>query len=298
MIVFGEHAVVYGHPAVACSLPRGAKATLSASDDPRWTIAGPDGPLQVDDTIRRAVRQLLSPFDLEAEQLDLDLNVSIPVGAGLGSSAAMATAMARSAAKLRGWNGTKAQSAVAEAVSASEAVFHGTPSGIDQRACVGDDFFSFSKAAQSPKSESIEVEPRRWIVARVAPPASTSTMVESVAALRRRRPALVNSILENFAATADAGARALEAGRWREVGELMDLNQGLLNAVGVSTPALERACAVARDHGALGAKLTGAGGGGCIIAVGADDDTAALEQALAAHGDVYPFLLPPEESLA
>ncbi len=290
LIVFGEHAVVYGQPAVACSLPRGATAELSFSESSTWSIVGPDGPLPINADIKRAGRALLGRFDLSPEQLDIDIELTIPVGVGLGSSAALAVALARAAADLQEIDDARLFS---EAVAAAETVFHGNPSGIDQRAARGGGFFRFHRGDNdSTKLSPLDVPPGRWMIANVAPSASTLKMVESVATLRRRQPAVIDSLLDEFGNVATAGAQALADGRWQHVGDLMNLNQGLLNAVGVSTPTLEAACADARHAGALGAKLTGSGGGGCIVVLADADRIEAVEEALAEYGDVYAFSLP------
>ena len=85
------------------------------------------------------------------------------------------------------------------------------------------------------------------------------------------------------------GADLLRAGDWHELGELMNLCHGLLNAIGVSTPTLERMVTLARQAGAAGAKLTGAGGGGSIVAM-CPDGIAAVEQILRESG--YQTLVP------
>jgi mevalonate kinase len=92
-------------------------------------------------------------------------------------------------------------------------------------------------------------------------------MVEGVARLRERRPEAVERAVEAIGVIARNGALALQAGDARGLGELMDLNQNLLATLMVSTERLEDLCASARASGALGAKLTGAGGGGCVIAL-------------------------------
>ncbi len=292
LILFGEHAVVFGHPAVACSLPGGASATISRSGDPSWSIRHPGGLIESDDDVRRAARRLLAEFDLRPEQLQVDIELTIPVGAGLGSSAAMAVAVARAAAVLQQLDRDLAEAKIDAAVAASETVFHGTPSGIDQQAAMGGGFFSFQKSKPTPSTTPLDVPPGRWLVARVAPSASTAQMVESVASLRRRQPEILDSLLCEFASLTRAGTRALESGSWDEVGELMDLNQGLLNAIGVSTPELESACSAARTAGAYGAKLTGSGGGGCIVALVDEHNLSDVQKTLQRQGDVYSFSLP------
>ena len=92
-------------------------------------------------------------------------------------------------------------------------------------------------------------------------------MVEQVARQLARRPQVVERTFDGIDNLARKGIPAIEAGLWYEVGRLMDLNHALLASMMVSTEALERACNVARAAGAMGAKLTGGGGGGCAIAL-------------------------------
>ncbi len=292
LIVFGEHSVVYQRTAVACSLAGGVRANLSTMGSPSFHLQTINGALEVDERVRQAADRLFSTFQLDPKQLTIDVQVDIPLGVGLGSSAAMATAMAKAAADLKGLEGAAQRAAVDKAVSASEAVFHGTPSGIDQRAARGEGFFAFRSNGEGPRFQPLDVPSNTWLVARVAPASSTARMVQSVRRLRDGHPRLIEGLLDEFGAVADAGAEALADGDWPRVGELMNINQGLLSALGVSTEVLERACYAARDAGALGAKLTGAGGGGCIVALPDADNVEDVKQALEPLGDVYRHDLP------
>ena len=291
LILFGEHAVVYGEPAVACSLPLGAEATIEASERPDWVIADEKEAMIGDAAVQKAGRLLLKEFNLEPEGLAIRVRLSVPIGAGLGSSAAMAVAMARAAACLARVSEEEQGERIFRAVSASEGVFHGKASGIDQQAAMGSGFFAFRRRETSVEVTPLEVPPARWLVARVAPSASTSAMVEGVSRLRERYPSRVGGIFREISALSYDGIEALKAGDWEKVGALMNINQGFLNALGVSSPRLEEACVAAREAGALGAKLTGAGGGGCVIAL-AGEDSESLQKALQSRGDVYSFELP------
>ncbi|MFB6374860.1 MAG: mevalonate kinase [Bradymonadaceae bacterium] len=99
------------------------------------------------------------------------------------------------------------------------------------------------------------------------PPAPTREMVDGVADRRKREPELFDYLKLLVGDTTRFGSGAIGDGDWQRVGELMDINHGALVALGVSTDVLDEACHVAREAGALGAKLTGAGGGGCVTAM-------------------------------
>lgn len=291
LILFGEHSVVYGYRALACSVPRGARVELRRTQEPSWTVEHPGGSFMANNDVLRAGEILLRHLDLRPSELTIRVELSVPVGAGLGSSAAMAVALARAACELQDVPQDQRHQIVHDAVAASEQILHGNASGIDQAAACSQGFFTFRR---DEPPEPLAAPNRRWLIARVAPAASTSRLVQGVAARRQRHPDLMDSLFQQIDRVAAAGADALSAGDWQNLGELMDINQGLLNSLGVSTPTLERACSAARQAGALGAKLTGAGGGGCVVVL-PDDETpgpCAVFNALRDLGEVFEFSLP------
>ncbi len=293
LILFGEHSVVYGRLAVACGIPGGARASLFLKPSATWRVTHPGGSFDADDDVLRAGRLLLRHFDLRPEDLAIDVDLTIPVGAGLGSSAAMAVAIARAACDLREIPADQRDPLVTSAVNDSEGVLHGKASGIDQQAACHGGFFQFQRPAITTP---VEAPPRRWLIARVAPSASTARMVGAVADLHESYPQVTTQIFDTIDLVARRGAAALRVGDYREVGALMNFNQGLLGSLGVSTPDLEDACYLAREAGALGAKITGAGGGGCILVLpppGPPEECFVLH-ALEETGDVYEVTLPVE----
>jgi mevalonate kinase len=295
LILFGEHAVVYGKPAVAAGLPRGARAVArfmseasAAEATSQLTLRG-----ELDDQIlsrvdadqegeplAKAFHAIISQFSTNPlpgsdtgshKPVEVDVTLEVPVGVGLGSSAAMAVAAARALGSLY-----DEPDAVDAAVRASEEVFHGSPSGIDQIAATQGGLFFFVRG-ENPSAAPIEAPPMTLAVCQAGPAASTARMVEGVASLKGRRGQLVDHINMLIGDTARAASKAIRAGDWPVVGELMDINQGALSALGVSTAELDAACHVARRAGALGAKLTGAGGGGCVFALTPDGAGDVLE---------------------
>ena len=114
----------------------------------------------------------------------------------------------------------------------------------------------------------------------------TGEMVAQVAALRGREPSRVDGLLARMADLVRAAVPVLQEGRLAELGRIMDENQRILQALGVSSPELEGLIDAARRAGALGAKLTGAGGGGCLIALAPEGGLGVVREALEAAGAV------------
>jgi mevalonate kinase len=195
------------------------------------------------------------------------VELELPAGAGLGASAAIGVAVARALLEASGAAPDSAR--VLAAADCWERVFHGNPSGIDAAAAARAGCFSYTRG-----EGIVELSLGRELSLAVAisgPSASTKEMVEGVAELRRRRPELVDKALSGIAALVKNARICLEHGDLHGLGRLMDLNQMLLSGLFVSTEGIERACATARAAGALGAKLTGSGGGGAVIALASGD---------------------------
>src|SRR5439155_21931411 len=148
-----------------------------------------------------------------------------------------------------------------------EDVFHGTASGVDVAASASGGVVWFERS-NPPTIEPLHpARPVDLVVGLSGDPRSTSGPVSRLRERHARRPELYGRLFELAGHVVRAGREALLAGDWESLGTLMDTAQGLLNAFGVSTPALEHMLAIARGAGALGAKLSGAGGGGVIIAL-------------------------------
>jgi mevalonate kinase len=206
--------------------------------------------------------------------------VELPAGAGLGCSAALGVAVIGALDEALGVSRTPDELA---AVSlAWEKVFHGNPSGIDNTmaACGGIGLFRRGQ----PLSPIVPKKPLRLVVANSGEQASTKQMVESVARQHTKAPARIDQIFDGIAAIVANGKTAIETGNLRDLGQLMTLNQKLLNTLLLSTAKLEELCDAAMSAGALGAKLTGSGGGGCMIALVESEQEAAVEAALRALG--------------
>ncbi len=285
VILLGEHAVVHGCPALAAAIDRGASATARAGDarlsiEP-WGVTVPRSDAL---PLARAFDALLTAMD--ARDVEVDVTVSLPGGAGLGSSAAIGVAVLRAIDAL---HGTTRSQASAEALALTwERVFHGNPSGVDTAMALagGVAVYLRNPAPDVPRLRMVKPKsPFRLVIGESGEGASTKEMVDEVARQLARAPERTQKTFDAIEALVKNAELALIDGDLRAVGQLFDMNQLLLASLMVSTSLLEEMCAAARGAGALGAKLTGGGGGGCMIAlVDSDERARAVEAAIAALG--------------
>jgi mevalonate kinase len=283
VILLGEHAVVYGAPALAAALDRGAVARAEPSARSRIALGTHALAEDEESELGRAFAALRASLGAPPQRVSAELE--LPAGCGLGASAALGVAIARAvlfAAEPESELGVTATDArVLAAAAAWEGVFHGRASGVDAAAAASRGCIRFSR---SEGTEPVHVaRPLPVVIAVAGPPASTREMVEGVARLRARRPEVVDKAIAAIAALVQNARLCIEAGDLPGLGKLMDLNQMLLSGLMVSTEGIERACDIARRAGALGAKLTGAGGGGCVVAL-ADLDPEPLLAAFRSEG--------------
>ena len=265
IILLGEHAVVYGYPALAAALDRGVSINVVPTpaggsmriDIPSWQLK-----LTADDdhSFAHGLCAITDEIGLGRPPLTLVGDAQIPAGAGLGASAAFAVAISR--ALLTHMKQPTDVATVTRAAGASETVLHGRASGVDVAVAIhgGVGVFRTSSGLRPMK-----ITPTRVIIGPSGSPRSTSAMVERVSQAVRAN--VDDGRLQELGALTDTGTTALARGDLAALGSAMNRAHELLGGLGVSTPLLDGLCEVARKLGAHGSKLTGAGGGGAVIAI-------------------------------
>lgn len=290
VILCGEHAVVHGGDALVVGLTRGVVATAADADSWALTINGNRLP-DTDPSIE-ALRLLGT--HLQSPQLALDLDVTLPLGVGLGGSAAMAVAIARAVSAHRGTSLSDRRAF--EAAQVWERLFHGSPSGVDAAAatyggCLLYNRQTFSDHVLHGSGEPTRVplrKPLHLVIAVAGPPSLTKTMVERVSDYERRAPTAFKRQLSSIQSIVTRARQCLEDGDHLTLGSLLSHNHEILSEWDLSTPRIDAACTLALETGALGAKVTGAGGGGCVVALCDETTSQAVEESLAHAG--YPTL--------
>lgn len=258
VLLVGEHAVVYGHPALAAAIPR--QVTVEVEPAPAPALELPGG-LSVPAELLQAAVELAREAGFEAG-FRARVASEIPLGSGLGSSAALGVALARAFAP-----GCGPERAAALAMRL-ERVLHGAPSGVDPAACSQSGVIFFVRG-EPPLVEPVRGGASLCILGSGIARGTRSTVLPL--AERRRSDPRLDRALEKLGDLSRTARRLFEEGRLDPLGALFDEAHGLLrDPLGVSCPELESAVAALRSAGALGAKLTGAGGGGAAIGLARD----------------------------
>lgn len=276
VILFGEHAAVYGSHVIAAPIPLAIQAKVEDEDDgihlviPRW---GVEERLHMNVehkySIYHSLDLILDTLKLTEKNMRIEVYPHIPRAMGLGGSAALAVAIIRALSKHYKLDLTDEE--VNKLAYRSEQIVHGTPSGIDNTMASYGKFILFKKG-DPPKMQPLRIaNPIPIVIGITGIESLTAKMVANVRTAWEKNPAIYDKIFSEMNALSLQALKAIKSQNHAELGELMNINQGLLNALQVSSWELEELIEIARKNGALGAKLTGGGGGGAMIALCPDN---------------------------
>ncbi len=288
VILFGEHAVVYGRPAIAAPVSQSrATATIHSSKEtlliaPDLGIKRPLSQTSLDDPLAAVIHHFQRAADLPTlPPFTLTVSSQLPIASGLGSGAAISAAIIRALADFCAVTELATDEWVSALTYEVEKLHHGTPSGIDNTVVV------YEKPIYFVKGEPIETfTVKRPLHLLIADSGISSKTVDVVMDVRRRwerETAVFNRLFDQCGTIAHSARTAIGTGDLLEIGRLMTENHHLLQKMSVSAPILDRLVGAAMDAGAMGAKLSGAGRGGNVIVLVDEGRETAVVQALLAN---------------
>ncbi|MEM6640064.1 MAG: hydroxymethylglutaryl-CoA reductase, degradative [Pseudomonadota bacterium] len=273
VIVLGEHAVVYGRHAIAAPVPMAIQARVRETTvngvvisiarwDVRYTLTRDPGKQR---GFEKPAAMILDRLGLADRDLSIEVFPGLPRAMGLGGSAALAVAIIRALDDK--FNLGLDDHAVNQLAFDSEKMAHGTPSGVDNTVATYGQTLLFRKD-DPPHVEPIELDaPLPLVIGMTGVESLTAKTVATVREAWQRHPKQYERLFDEIDTVTLQGRDAMLNADWAQLGEMMNICQGLLNALQVSCWELEEMVQIARRHGALGAKLTGGGGGGSMIAL-------------------------------
>lgn len=289
--LFGEHAVVYGEPAIPCAIDLRATVRAQTRDDGRVRVNAEDltfdgvtveyagtgesrPDIDVPDTlidaafgyVETAIESARTLAGDAASGIDLTIDSEIPLGAGLGSSAAVTVATIDAVSRALGTEPDR--------TTIAQQAYHTERTVQDGRASRADTFCSTMGGAVRVEGDDcnrIDTPRLSFGIGYDGGSGDTAALVDAVRT-RRDQYQVAASTVAAIGELVRRGESALITDDRATLGELMDMNHGLLSALGVSSRTLDDMVWAAREAGAPGAKLTGAGGGGCMVALEATDE--------------------------
>ncbi len=291
IILFGEHAVVHGQPAIAVPLPAvratavvhpgrpGGRMMIIAANLAR-TIVVNAAPRRSDHALAVASRLLVEHFGVPLPNFYVLVHSTIPVASGLGSGAAATTALLRALSKAL--DITIDVETLNALVYEIEKLYHGTPSGIDNTVVV------YEQPVYFVRGQPIETfaigAPLHLVVADTGVASPTHVTVGDVRALFEREPQRIGAIFDRIGSISRQAREKIVQGDVAALGRLMQQNHALLRDLAVSSALLDKLVAAAESAGAYGAKLSGGGRGGNLIALTPPEATARVSEAIQAAG--------------
>ncbi len=272
VVLLGEHSVVYGRHAIAAPIPITVRALIEDREEgivlmiPRWGVEYElAGNVTEQRSFERPAGVILDKLGLSNRGMCIEVFPDVPRSMGLGGSAAIAVAIVR--ALDRHYRIGLSDEDVNRLAYESEKIAHGSPSGLDNTlACYAKPLVF--RPGDPPLVEPLNIrKPIPAVIGITGREGLTAKTVGRVREAWRQDKKLYERIFDEIDTLVLSAVKAIQDEDIKVLGELMNVNHGMLNALQVSTPELEQLVEIARKNGALGAKLTGGGGGGSVIAV-------------------------------
>jgi len=299
IILLGEHFVVYGEPAIVMAIDKRVYARVEKRNDNRLHVRSMDlnlevffenGSFRVEQGNLKEAKTKFEPVKQAIEKvmekhgqhvgLDIEINSTVPVGAGLGSSAAVIAATTAATGAILDVKLSKED--ILRITYTAEKIVHGTPSGVDPAiSTMGGTMLFQMDTGFKPLEVKTNIP---LIIGDTGVERSTRVQVEKVRDLVDKYPRVTEHLMKAAREIVLRAIEALKENDLETLGTMMNINHALLYGIGVSDESLEWLANAARKAGALGAKLTGAGGGGCMIALAREEKLEQVSEAIQRSG--------------
>jgi mevalonate kinase len=279
-ILFGEHFVVYGLPAIASALGAFTTADVKVVKGNGWTVndqrpATPGYKEKKYDEAMQSIANIINhlKMDIENQRLEISFTGDLIATSGVGASAAQCTSLTRALSET--FNLNLDDEKINEAAYEGEKAYHGTPSGIDNTASTYGGLIWFVRNLGAGKNTmDLLQSPRKMLIvlANSGITASTTEVVADVRRLREENPEIIEKIFGEYKKLAEEAKKALLEGDIATIGNLMNQNHKMLQQITVSGEINDKLVGIALENGAIGAKLTGTGRGGLVIGLAENED--------------------------
>jgi len=264
VILFGEHAVVYGKPAIAMAIDKRIYVETNFAE-----LTAPKSSIYDDKYIKQSINIVLKKADemgIDCDRkIDIKIKNELPIRSGLGSSGALSVALIKSLSSLLGLDLNKED--IAKMGWEVERNVQGFSSGLDPFVSTYGGIIYYKDG----HFQRLNIDDTRlnFLIIHSGENSSTKEMVKKVARLKTQFPKIVSKIFDSIEEITEEAVSIFKSSICDEerLGHLMSINQGLLESLGVSTPKLSSLFYESLKSGALGAKITGSGGGGCLISL-------------------------------
>jgi mevalonate kinase len=293
VILTGEHFVVYGEPALVMAINRNVHVTVEERSDSLIRVTSNLGFIGTFEAMKfkpekggAEAQRILTPIKVSAQAtlshlsvnrgLNIDVDSNVPVAVGLGSSGALAVATVAAVGKLFEVDFTESE--IIKLSLKAEKFVHVNPSGIDQSISARGGVILYRRGEGASSLDVESIVP--IVIGNTGIRRNTGKLVECVRGRWNRFPSLMKPLTNMAGELTVQATEALRQGDLKKMGELMDIDHGLLTSIGVSSEVLDRLVHASKRGGALGAKITGAGGGGCIVALSKVDERKPIAKAI------------------
>ena len=271
-IVFNEHFVVYGVPAIVSAIGKYTIAKVKTIDEPGWRLndnrkATPNYKEEKIEQQKDSINRILKKMDVDLSKkgIEIILDGTLYCASGIGASAASCVAIARALSSY--YNMGLSDEEINDIAYEGEKAYHGNPSGIDNTASAFGGLIWFEKGENNVVDRISLQNPVEIVMGNTGKIADTAAAVAGVRERREKNPEKYKEIFDRAENIAYLAKDAFQREDYQELGKLMNENHKLLQQIEVSSRELDFLVKLARDAGALGAKLTGGGLGGSIIAL-------------------------------